>query len=518
MLNWYRKTAPIKQKLTVAFGLTTALTVLALAAAWWSLSELAPFAATPPAALALQHDQQVLAGMSGVLTLAAVALGYALTKIITYPYVTTVVRMEGLAAGDLESPIQFTDYADCVGRLTKAMFTFRDNAVTKVQNDIDTLAAIRRADEERRIGEAKALAETEALVVGSIGAGLERLAVGDLTFTLNDTLPGAYERLRNNFNQAVAKLQEALSVISVNTRTMRSGALEISSAADDLSRRTEQQAASLEETSAALDEITATVRKTAEGARHARAVVSRTKENAEHSGAIVRQAVAAMGSIEQSSNQIGQIIGVIDEIAFQTNLLALNAGVEAARAGDAGRGFAVVASEVRALAQRSAEAAKEIKGLISTSANHVGTGVRLVSETGEALGNIVGQVAEIDGVVSEIAASAGEQASGLAEVNTAINQMDQVTQQNAAMVEQSTAASHSLAQEAEELGRLTSHFLIGDDTGAEHRTANVEPLRRAAQTRRSAGSATLKIVARSRDGALNRKAAPVADDDGWTEF
>ena len=518
MVNWYRRTAPIKQKLALAFCLTTALTIMALAAAWWGLSELAPFAAAPAAAAVFQQTQQVLAGIAALLTLVAIWLGYALTKIIATPYVTTVVRMEGLAAGDLESPIEFTEYADCVGRLTKAMFTFRDNAAAKIETDIATLAAVREAEEERRIGEAKALAETESLVVGSIGAGLERLAAGDLTFTLQNALPGGYEGLRNHFNQAVAKLHEVLSVISLNTRTMRSSALEISSAADDLSRRTEQQAASLEETSAALDEITATVRKTAEGARHARAVVSRTKENAEHSGAIVRQAVVAMGSIEQSSNQIGRIIGVIDEIAFQTNLLALNAGVEAARAGDAGRGFAVVASEVRALAQRSAEAAKEIKSLISTSTSHVETGVRLVSETGEALGNIVGQVGEIDDVVSEIAASAGEQASGLAEVNTAINQMDQVTQQNAAMVEQSTAASHSLAQEAEELGRLTSRFRIGDDTGAENRASNVEPLRRLAQTRRGAPPAALKMVARARDGSLNRKPVPVTDDEGWTEF
>ncbi|WP_158747248.1 methyl-accepting chemotaxis protein [Acidisphaera sp. L21] len=517
MLTWYRKTAPIKTKMMVAFSLTTALTVLALVAGWWVLWTMAPASGQTglgqAAIVAFGQAQQGLAIASVALVLAAIAFGYGLSKMITDPYVTTVVRMEGLAAGDLDSPIQFTDYSDCVGRLTKAMFTFRDNGLAKIKGDADAMEGHRRSEEERRVAQTAAITEQQQIVVGSIGAGLERLAAGDLTVTLNDALPDAYEVLRRNFNQAVGKLHEALQVISTNTRTMRSGATEISSAADDLSRRTEQQAASLEETAAALDQITATVRKTAEGAQQARDVVSRTKENAEHSGGIVRQAVAAMGSIEESSRQIGQIIGVIDEIAFQTNLLALNAGVEAARAGDAGRGFAVVASEVRALAQRSAEAAKEIKLLISASAGHVGAGVRLVSETGEALGKIVGQVAEIDGVVREIAASAGEQASGLAEVNTAINQMDQVTQQNAAMVEQSTAASHSLSQEAEELSRLTGRFQISGDTGEEHHAANVEPMRRPAQQARRYSAPALKVTGRS-----TRKPAPVVDEDGWKEF
>ena len=243
---------------------------------------------------------------------------------------------------------------------------------------------------------------------------------------------------------------------------VRSGAEEITQASDDLSRRTEQQAASLEETAAALDQITATVRHTAEGASEARNTVSAAKADAERSGAVVREAVQAMGGIETSSKQIGHIIGVIDEIAFQTNLLALNAGVEAARAGDAGRGFAVVATEVRALAQRSAEAAKEIKALISASGQQVEAGVKLVGETGKALERIVAQVAQLNRLVADIAASAQEQATGLHEVNTAVNQMDQVTQQNAAMVEESTAASHGLSGEAKELARLVGQFNLGD--------------------------------------------------------
>jgi methyl-accepting chemotaxis protein len=259
----------------------------------------------------------------------------------------------------------------------------------------------------------------------------------------------------------MAQLQTLVSSIVENSATLRSGTQEISAATDDLARRTEQQAAGLEETAAALGEITGTVRKTADGAKQANEVVARTRIDAQKSGEIVRQAVSAMGSIENSSKQIGQIIGVIDEIAFQTNLLALNAGVEAARAGEAGRGFAVVASEVRALAQRSAEAAKEIKALISTSAQQVESGVKLVGETGQALERIVAQVAEITAVVSEIAASAQEQADGLNQVNIAINEMDQVTQQNAAMVEESSSASRTLAEGTQELVRLTEQFQVG---------------------------------------------------------
>ena len=296
-----------------------------------------------------------------------------------------------------------------------------------------------------------------------------------------DTAPAeAYETLRGNLNGAMGELQDLVRSIVTNTAAIRSGADEITQASDDLSRRTEQQAVSLEQTAAALDQITATVRKTAEGAKHARGVVSRTRTDAEQSGEVVRQAVAAMSGIKQSSQQITQIIGVIDEIAFQTNLLALDAGVGAARAGDAGRGFAVVASEVRALAQRSAGAAKEIKALISTSTQQMGAGVKLVGETGQALGRIVKQVSEVTTAVSEIAASVQEQATALHEVNTAINQMDEVTQQNAAMVEQSTAASHALAQETAELVRLTERFQIGsmEDTRS---AAKVQPLRRPSQ-------------------------------------
>ena len=308
----------------------------------------------------------------------------------------------------------------------------------------------------------------QSLVVEALAGALERLAAGDLTSRIDEAFAGRYAKLRTDFNGAVVRLRDAMSTISATTGGINHGADEIADAAGQLSRRTEHQAASLEQTAAALDQITATVRKTAGVAREASEVVTQTRSEAEGSGVVVESAVSAMSAIEKSSTEISQIIGVIDEIAFQTNLLALNAGIEAARAGDAGKGFAVVAQEVRALAQRSADAAKEIKQLISASTGHVGQGVDLVGRTGAALNSIVARVARIDGLVSEIAASANEQAQGLSQVNTAVNEMDQVVQQNAAMVEESTAATQSLKHEAAELVRMVGRFRVeGGDSKPE---------------------------------------------------
>jgi methyl-accepting chemotaxis protein len=378
--------------------------------------------------------------------------------------------------------------------------------VVKFATDITAAENERiRAEHERIIK-----AEDQARIVESMSNGIAQQTHGNLTYRLDEAFPHEYEKLRVDFNASMDKLQQAMLAINAGTEALGSSAAEVSSASDDLSRRTEQQAANLEETAASLDEITATVKKTAEGANHARDAVSAVRSDADKSGVIVRQAMDAMNAISKSSQQITQIIGVIDEIAFQTNLLALNAGVEAARAGDAGRGFAVVASEVRALAQRSAEAAKEIKGLIFTSTNQVSQGVDLVSETGKALERIVEQVSEVNTAVAGIAVSAQEQATGLNQVNTAINQMDQVTQQNAAMVEETTAAAHSLAKETEDLRQLVGHFQIGAEASHSGRR------KQAGHAPAPAARTELKVVSARGRGNAARKAEPVADE--WEDF
>jgi len=382
--------------------------------------------------------------------------------------------------------------------------------VIKFATDVTDVELERaRNDAQRQEAEAE-----QSEVVSTLADNLGRLAQGDLTASIDAQFAGAYQKLKDDFNKAVESLRTAMASINEATGAIHSGSNEIAGASDDLSKRTEQQAASLEETAAALDQITATVRRTAAGAQQASEVVTTAREDAERSGEVVRGAVSAMGEIEKSSNEISQIIGVIDEIAFQTNLLALNAGVEAARAGDAGRGFAVVASEVRALAQRSAEAAKEIKALIFASTQQVGQGVRLVGQTGEALVAIVAKVGEIHGLVSEISASAQEQATALAEVNTAVNQMDQMTQQNAAMVEESTAAAQSLRNEASQLATLVEAFRIADEAS---RGSKPIPLVQPARQRVASHpvhAARSKVAAFARGGGR----ASATASDAWEEF
>jgi methyl-accepting chemotaxis protein len=299
-----------------------------------------------------------------------------------------------------------------------------------------------------------------SLIVDSVGAALSRLAEGDLLSRLESDLDGPFAAIKRDFNRAADALQAAMAQVSASTSGIIDSTSDIRQASDDLSQRTEQQAASLEETAAAMAEITTTVRKTADQAGLARQMVGQAKEEVQHSGRIMEDAVAAMNGIERASTEISDIISVIDGIAFQTNLLALNAGVEAARAGDAGKGFAVVASEVRALAQRSADAAKDVKARISVSAEQVDAGVGLVNETGQALARIVTRITEINHLVNDIAVSAENQSSGLQQVNIAVGQMDMVTQQNAAMVEEATAAVRSLAGEADELSRQMARFSI----------------------------------------------------------
>ncbi|MGZ2485599.1 methyl-accepting chemotaxis protein [Rhizobium pisi] len=311
--------------------------------------------------------------------------------------------------------------------------------------------------------------------ISLLGTSLRLLSEGDLTRTVDTPFVPSMEQLRHDFNTTIKGLAETMKTIGENAGAIATGSSEIGASADSFSKRTEQQAASIEETAAALEQITTTVNDSSRRAGEAGRLVAKTKQGAEHSGTVVRNAVTAMDQIEQSSREINNIIGVIDDIAFQTNLLALNAGVEAARAGEAGKGFAVVAQEVRELAQRSAKAAKEIKALITTSSQLVKNGVGLVGETGKALEEIVAQVGDINVNVEAIVEASREQATGLKEINQAVNTLDQATQQNAAMVEESTAASHSLAREAETLRVLLARFRVPGATTAAVRQQTGSP-------------------------------------------
>jgi methyl-accepting chemotaxis protein len=386
--------------------------------------------------------------------------------------------------------------------------------VVNFMNDVTAMEAEREAQ----------MAE-QALVVESLATGLTKLSEGHLTARIEEKFSGQYEKLKVDFNAAMARLQDTMKSVLAGADTISTGASEISQAADDLSRRTEQQAASLEETAAALEEITATVKKTASNTKEASTSVVAAKSAAEEGGRVVETAIKAMDQIEQSSKQITDIIGVIDEIAFQTNLLALNAGVEAARAGDAGKGFAVVASEVRALAQRSSEAAKEIKTLIKASSEHVGAGVKFVGESGQALKRIVDQVVQINSLVTEMAQAAEQQSTGIEQVNVAVGQMDQVTQQNAAMVEESTAASRNLASETQALSDLVSFFTVGD--GVKHVSHNApatrphttpQPTAKPTRPVQTAARHPVGSAGRRATAAVARRPNAEAEAEDWTEF
>ncbi|WP_343289755.1 methyl-accepting chemotaxis protein [Ferranicluibacter rubi] len=430
---------------------------------------------------------------------------------------TTMTR---LAKGDLDAAIDGGERPDEVGAMARAVQVFKDNAIKT--RDLEEQADRQRSqseDERRRATEtesARAAAMTQA--TRRLADGLKHLAEGDLSFHISETFHHDFESLRTDFNQAVEQLRTTLSSVSEATASIDSGSREISQSADDLSRRTEQQAASLEETAAALDEITVNVSNSSKRAEEARAVAVQANESARRSGTVVGDAVNAMSKIEQSSSQISNIIGVIDEIAFQTNLLALNAGVEAARAGEAGRGFAVVAQEVRELAQRSAKAAKEIKDLIRNSSGEVQSGVHLVQQTGDALRTIEAYIVTINQHMDSIATSSREQSVGLAEVNTAVNQMDQVTQQNAAMVEEANAAGATLAMEAARLKELVGRFQFASASGASMRPRQAPVERAPSSPPASPPRAMIKTISKAFSGRSSAAVALQPSTDSWEEF
>jgi methyl-accepting chemotaxis protein len=411
-----------------------------------------------------QTYMMIIAGFT-VLLAVMTALYLAVRSFVRKPLSGLVDSVTVLSTGRYDDVVPNQDRLDEIGMVAKALDGFRHRLAESHVLAAEADAQRNEAEGERRRNEQErtASAATQQHVVSALGNGLAELSRGNLTFRIADEFPAEYAVLKRDFNGALATLEQAIASVNSSVVNISAGTSEISESASDLSKRTEQQAASLEETAAALNQLTEQVNSSADNAGVAANTVSVAVQDAEKSGEVVRRAVASMHGIEQSSLEISRIIGVIDEIAFQTNLLALNAGVEAARAGEAGKGFAVVAQEVRELAQRSANAAKEIKALINASGAQVKDGVELVGQAGETLQKISDQVLQINALILQISASASEQASGLKEVNSAVNQMDQVTQQNAAMVEETTAASMTLRNESDNLRDLVARFQVSSN-------------------------------------------------------
>ncbi|WFU05479.1 HAMP domain-containing methyl-accepting chemotaxis protein (plasmid) [Rhizobium sp. CB3171] len=428
----------------------------------WSIIAVEPTTAVFAPAVDMLWKILAITAATALFTL---LLAVVASRSISGPIVRLVAEMKRLASGDTSGDVEGTTRTDEVGDMSRAVLVFKDNAVAKRVAEEDARRTEAEAESERKVMEADRLdrSRIQAGVVAEIGSSLSALANGTLSHKIAMKFPADYQQLKDDFNEAVTQLSHTVLTVSTQAKSISSIADEMSGAMDTLATRTEHQAIVLEGAVNTLHAVSTDVNRTAEAANKANTIVAEAHSAASSSDEIVSQAIAGMGQIEDSSRQIASIVNVIDEIAFQTNLLALNAGVEASRAGDAGKGFAVVASEVRALAQRSADAAKEIKELINTSSRRVERGTQLVSSTGELLKTIAGQIDLIKSVVSNIASTASNQATHLGAFGATIKEIDMSTQQTAAMAEESTAACRSLAEEATHLLHLISQFDLDEN-------------------------------------------------------